>query len=158
MHEFIKAVDQPVAADHVEALVARYGLRKYAGDDHSDEGLPREYYLESKSSGVLIRYYDARLVKTVYLYSGEQEGFSQFPGALIEGLTFRSKRNDVVRALGKPSRTAPALKVPILGSHGGWDRFDKVGYSIHFEYSARTNTVARITIMATCDPRVELSR
>ncbi len=148
MEEFLEAIDQLVTADRVRELIRRYDLSQAMGDDLSDEGLPREYYLESKMHGVLIRHYEPRLVKTVYLYSGTKGGFSRFQGPLIAGITFQSYRDDVVRALGSPSRSANLGVVPFLGSHGGWDRYDRESYSIHFSYSASTTTLEMVTIMA----------
>jgi hypothetical protein len=148
MEEFLEAIDQLVTADRVRELIRRYDLSQAMGDDLSDEGLPREYYLESKMHGVLIRYYEPRLVKTVYLYSGTKGGFSRFQGPLIAGITFQSYRDDVVRALGSPSRSANPGVVPFLGSHGGWDRYDRESYSIHFSYSASTTMLEMVTIMA----------
>jgi hypothetical protein len=75
MEAFLEAIDQLVTSDRVRELIRRYDLSQAMGDDLSDEGLPREYYLESKMHGVLIRYYEPRLVKTVYLYSGTKDGF-----------------------------------------------------------------------------------
>jgi hypothetical protein len=98
--------------------------------------------------GVLIRYYELRLVKTVYLYSGIKYGFCRFQGPLIAGITFQSYRDDVVRALGSPSRSANPGVVPILGPHGGWDRYDRKSYSIHFGYSTSTRMLELVTIMA----------
>jgi hypothetical protein len=148
MEEFLEAIDQLVTADRVRELIRRYDLSQAMGDDLSDEGLPREYYLESKMHGILIRYYEPRLVKTVYLYSGTKGGFCRFQGPLIAGITFQSYRDDVVRALGSPSRSANPGVVPILGPHGGWDRYDRESYSIHFGYSASTRMLELVTIMA----------
>jgi hypothetical protein len=144
---FLEAIDQPVTADRVQELVRRYDLNQATGDDLSDEGLPREYYLESKQHGVLIRYYEDRLVKTVYLYSGTKDGFLRFQGPLIAGITFQSYRDDVVRALGSPSRSGSPGAVPVLGPHGGWDRYDREAYAIHFSYSASTRMLEMVTIM-----------
>jgi len=60
MEEFLEAIDQLVTADRVRELIRRYDLSQAMGDDLSDEGLPREYYLESKMHG--IRYYMVALV------------------------------------------------------------------------------------------------
>jgi|GEM_PF-1469914 len=148
MEEFLEAIDQLVTADGVRELVRRYGLSQVTGDDLSDEGLPREYYLESRMHGVLIRYYEPRLVKTVYLHSGTKDGFCRFQGPLMVGITFQSYRDDVVRALGTSSRSANPGVIPILGPHGGWDRYDRESYSIHFGYSASTGMLELVTIMA----------
>jgi hypothetical protein len=61
MEEFLEAIDQLVTADRVRELIRRYDLSQAMGDDLSDEGLPREYYLESKMHEVLIRYYEPHL-------------------------------------------------------------------------------------------------
>ena len=157
MEEFLEAIDQPVAADRVRELVRRYDLNQTIGDDLSDEGLPREYYLESKKHGVLIRYYEVGLVKTVYLFSGTKDGYCRFQGSLIAGITFQSYRDNVVQALGSPSRTGSPGAVPILGPHGGWDRYDRESYSIHFSYSASTRMLEMVTILAPPDRAARLS-
>jgi hypothetical protein len=84
----------------------------------------------------------------VYLYSGTKDKYCRFQGPLIAGITFHSYRDNVVRALGSPSRTGNPGSIPILGAHGGWDRYDRETYSIHFSYSASTRMLELVTIMA----------
>jgi hypothetical protein len=148
MDEFLETIDQPITADRVRELVGRYDLSLVRRGDPPDEGFPRKYYLESKKHGVHIQYCEAGLVKTVSLSSG-QRGFSPFRGPLIAGISFQSYREDVIRALGSPSRSASPGVVPGLGRPtGGWDCYDRETYSISFSYSATTRMLVLVIISA----------
>jgi|SRR5215510_14058937 len=148
MEEFLAAIDQPVTADSVRNLVSRYGLIEVKRGD-SGLGFPRKYYLESKKHGVSIKYLgEARLVKSVILSSGQGDK-SRFQGPLIAGITFQSYREDVIRALGNPSRSVSPGIVPGLGRPtGGWDQYDRETYSISFSYSATTRMMVLVIISA----------
>src|SRR5262245_34986768 len=103
---------------------------------------------KSKKHGVCIQCCADHLVKTVLLYSGNKDGFCRFQGPLIAGITFQSYRDNIVRALGSPSTSGSPGAAPILGPHGGWDRYDRESYSIHFSYSVTTKMLELVTIMA----------
>jgi hypothetical protein len=96
-----------------------------------------------------MQYCEARLVKSVSLHSGSYPPFSRFQGPLIPGISFQSYREDVIRALGSPSRSASPGVVPILRRPtGGWDRYDRETYSISFSYSATTRMLVLVMIRA----------
>ncbi|MER8583623.1 hypothetical protein NKG95_34000, partial [Mesorhizobium sp. M1423] len=69
-----------------------------------------------------------------------------FDQALFE-IPFLSKRSEVLRLLGKPTKSGAAHRDVILGEYGAWDRFDHADHSIHVEYRPDADRIRRVTLM-----------
>lgn len=82
---------------------------------------------------------DDRL-NTIFLYANRFEGD-------LPDLPFASKRQEVIKRFGAPSKSGGKLSDPILGDYGPWDRFARYGYSIHVAYAVDADTISRITLM-----------
>ena len=82
-------------------------------------------------------------VRTIFLYSDDhrrfEEGIVDFPFSLT--------RQEVMERLGSPSKSGGPVNDPILGNFGTWDRFARLGYSIHVEYRADSDRINKITFM-----------
>jgi hypothetical protein len=126
-------------------------LSAYRLVDHVEEpleaGMEAERYLTSLDDGVQIRLDADGLICTIFLFSAGRDGFEQFQGVLPAGLCFDSRPFDVESELGAPSRSHGPDKT-VLGSHGGWMRYDLPAYSLHFSFSASKGTIDFVTIMA----------
>lgn len=82
-------------------------------------------------------------VNTIFLYSDEHRCFD---GSLQE-VPFSSTRQQVIERLGSPSKSGGRLDDPILGKYGPWDRFARLGYSIHVEYRVNADLINKVTLM-----------
>ncbi len=66
---------------------------------------------------------------------------------LLSEVPFSWTQKQVVDRFGTPSKSGGKSSHPTLGEYGGWDRFDKDGYTIHFEYWHDKDKIKRITLM-----------
>ncbi|MDP2340874.1 MAG: hypothetical protein Q8O67_07955 [Deltaproteobacteria bacterium] len=89
----------------------------------------------SRALGIEMAATRARVIETIFLHSEGHEKFHVWAGDLGKGLTFSSNPARVRAAHGAPSRSGT-----------GWDRFDGVDGTVHFQYG---DTVLRlVTLMA----------
>ena len=99
-------------------------------DDVTDLGL-REAKSESgsgltassKALGIEILASRGRVIETIFLHSEGHEKFHVWAGDLGNGLTFSSTPAQVRAARGAPTRSGT-----------GWDRYDGVDGTVHFQY------------------------
>ena len=82
-------------------------------------------------------------VSTIFLYSDEFNGFDE---SLLDA-PFSSNHKKVIELLGAPSRSGGKISDPILGECGAWDRFARLGHTIHVEYSADADRIKKITLI-----------
>jgi len=79
-------------------------------------------------------------VSSIFLYSnGFDENLLDAP--------FSSSRKQVIEFLGTPSKSGEKITDPILGEYGPWDRFARLGHTIHVEYRADADRIKMITLM-----------
>jgi hypothetical protein len=69
------------------------------------------------------------------------------PSEAATGIPSAATRAQVLRILGKPSRSGVAQVLPILGQQGPWDRWDRPEFSMHVQYSFENGAVAKVTLM-----------
>ncbi|RDZ26008.1 hypothetical protein DX914_19295 [Lysobacter silvisoli] len=84
-------------------------------------------------------------MQVVFLYGGGKEGYHRYGGSLGPGLSFDASRADVESVLGVPARNALPGKT-LLGSHGGWLRYDYPVHSVHFAFDL-TGRLELVTLM-----------
>lgn len=82
-------------------------------------------------------------VSTIFLYSDKYCGFDE---SLFD-MPFSSSRQEVVGRLGTPSKSGGRISDPVLGEYGPWDRFTRLGHTIHVEYRLDADCIRRITLI-----------
>ena len=118
-------------SDAVKAVAAKYSMVRSEADDDGD------FFLESPRAGISIAFISGPFVQAVALHSGGRHGYAAFQNALPGDLTFQSKKEDVRRIFGSPDKhRGPFVSSFDPAPCGGWDLFQRDGYSIHFEYDA----------------------
>jgi hypothetical protein len=111
-------------------------------DDVADLGLTEKksetgtgVTASSKALGIEMSATKARVIETIFLHSEGHEKFHMWPGDLGKGLTFSSKSAQVRAARGAPTRSGT-----------GWDRYDDVDGTVHFQYG--DTGLRLVTLMA----------
>ena len=109
----------------------------------------QDSYLSSEKGGLSIKHNPDGLVTDVFLMSGGKDGYTQFRGALLPGLSFSSSPNDVRAALGEPSCSGDPGVVAGILSYGAWMRYDYPTYSLHVEFRSDSGSgVNQITLIS----------
>ncbi len=145
MESLINLVGERVESTIVRALIESEQLQSSIGED-LEEGEPVRSHLLGRSKGYAFSHTFGRL-DTLFVYVKPKDEYAAFCGLLPHGLTARSTRSDVRKALGTPSRTGEPQTLPPLGRHGAWDRYDSKVRCIHFEYSEPGEEIELITVM-----------
>lgn len=78
------------------------------------------------------------LINAVHLHSRGHEGFEQFPFQ-FNGITFSSRRSEVIQTLGKPLASG-------LGDQGPWDKFKIGDRTLHFVFRQRDEAMLMVSI------------
>lgn len=139
-----KLVASPEA---MEALAHYPGLRPESDDFEAGEGVAPVHYLRSEADGLLIKLSAEGEILAVFLMSEGKEGFSQFHGEMPGQLTFASQPPDVLKKLGAPAFNRPPGTIGTY-RHGELFRYDKPGYSLHFQFRGDRGGIELITAMA----------
>ena len=131
----------------VEVLAKYPSLRPESDDFDASEGMTPVHYLRSESDGLLVKLSAEGEILAVFLMGEGKEGFSEFKGELPGALAFSSQPSDVLKTLGAPAFNRPAGNI---GSyrHGEFFRFDKPGYSLHFQFRGDRRGIELITAMS----------
>lgn len=112
-----------------------------------EEGDLPEHYLISAQNGIQLRLDRNERIAVIFLYGQPKDGFEPYKGGLVSSLSFSSNQRDIQSALGSPSAVGKPGK-SLLGSHGGWIRYDYSDYSIHFSFGVQGGTIDLVTIMS----------
>ena len=146
LDSLVSLVGQSVTASPVQSLVAADRLVASTEPDLAEGETPRSYF-SCTAGGYLLSHRHGR-IETLFVYLTPCGEYRAFRGALIAGLSARSTRADVRKALGRPTRSGEAQTVPVLGRKGAFDRYDNESLCLHFEYSEAGQVVRLITVMA----------
>lgn len=74
--------------------------------------------------------------------------FKSDAAAALAGMSFASSRRDVRGRFGSPVASGAAVRIPGLGDHGPWDRFQiDGGASLHVHYRRSLDAIHLITLM-----------
>jgi hypothetical protein len=139
-------IGQGVNSESVQSIIVTDSLVPSAEDD-LEEGVPPMHYLSSYKGGYVLTHVRGR-ISAAHLFLTPANDYRPFDGALLSGLSRRSTRGEVQHRLGKPSRSAEARTVRILGRQGPWDRYDGEHVCIHFQYAEHDDRIQLITVMA----------
>ncbi|MCI3131503.1 hypothetical protein [Phenylobacterium aquaticum] len=73
-------------------------------------------------------------IVAIQLHASGHERFSEWHGAMPNGLSFRSGRSAARGLLGSPEQTGEVQNIPVLGLKPAWDRFCTGSIALHLEY------------------------
>ncbi|GAB2199496.1 hypothetical protein [Pseudomonas abyssi] len=108
--------------------------------DLLEEGDEQEYYVAGLDHSWEFLLDKCNVVKTVFLYVAA--GYQEFDG--IGQLT---RRDEILKKYGVPSKSGEEKEVSILGKKGAWERYDYSDHVMHIEHSVGMDTVQKITLM-----------
>ena len=148
MDALLGILGKHVLSDEASRELARYPAlrRERQGAEAGDEGVPPVQYLRSEADGLLVKLSDEGEILALFMMSEGKDGFSQFRGELPAKLSFSSTPGDALRALGAPGYSKPAGKVGSF-AHGEHLRFDRPGYSIHFQFRSDRKGMELVSAM-----------
>jgi hypothetical protein len=147
--DIIRIIGLTVDSAAARETLSRFGkLRAYTQDLAPHEGMPPRHYLVSEKEGLEIRHRASGEIDVVFLHSGGTDGFSQFRGPLIGGLSFATTAAEIRLALGPPAFSAPPRDDPILGKYGESLRYDFGSCSIHFQLGVGGRGIDLVTVIA----------
>jgi hypothetical protein len=105
-----------------------------------DEDLPeKEVRYEFEGHGVEVLCDEAERIRTIFLHRGDGEALSE--------VAFSLGRRQVLDRFGFPSKSGAAVRLPVLGDKGTWDRFSFPAGSIHFQYRLDRDEIEMVTLM-----------
>ena len=148
MTALLEILGKHVLSDDASRELARYPAlrRDSAPAGRDDDGVPPVQYLRSEVDGLLIKLSDEGEILAIFLMSEGKDGFSQFRGGLPAKLSFSSTPSEALKALGAPGYSQPAGKVGSF-AHGDLLRFDRPGYSVHFQFRSDRKGIELVSAM-----------
>ena len=107
-----------------------------------EEGIEEQFYINAKNNSFKMILNKEKRIQVIFLYPNKN---GLFP---IEQYTVEMGRDAIRKIHGKPNREGDPKENFIIGSNGGFDRYDKeIVY--HFEYCDKTQTTLKmITLMS----------
>lgn len=107
-----------------------------------DERIDEDFYVKSKDGSFEMILNNEKRIKTIFLYPNDN---GVFP---FEDYTVHMGRNEIRQKNGEPNRQGEPIENSIIGTNGGYDRYDKE-IVFHFEYTDKTQTTLKmITLMS----------
>jgi hypothetical protein len=105
-----------------------------------EEDLPKkEVWYEFEGHGVEVICDEADRIQTIFLHRGDAE-------ALCE-VSFSLSRRGVVERYGSPSKSGNAVRIPVIGDRGAWDRFTFPKGTLHIQYRTDRDEIDMVTLM-----------
>lgn len=143
-----------MTADLPSLLGARlhdFEIRRFFRDIGGQPSVQEEEdgtYYEFLRSGISLLFdLDSRL-KAIHLYSSGRDEYSEYVGNVPGGLTFRDRKEEVIRKLGNPTRSGGGEKTLLADRIAEWVRYDYTNYSLHAEFSEPRGTVSLVTVIS----------
>jgi len=126
---------------HVSDLLAIPPFSGWEVTRSVEEDLPeKEVRYEFEGHGVDVICDATEHIRTIFLRSGDGEALSDIPFAL--------SRKEVLKRLGSPSKSGAAVRLPVLGDKGAWDRFATLpAGSVHVQYRLDRDEIDMVTLM-----------
>jgi hypothetical protein len=146
LESLIGLVGQQVTSAAVQSRVASDRLIS-SSDPDLEEGEAIRSYLSRRPGGYQLIHTDGR-IRTLFVFLVPPDGYQQFCGSLVRGLSLLSTRSDVRKAFGKPDHHGKAQTIPVLGRRGAWDRFDQGPLCWHFQNTEPEERLRQITVMS----------
>jgi hypothetical protein len=105
-----------------------------------EEDLPqKEIWYEFEGRGVEVIGDETDHIRTIFLHRGDGEALSE--------IAFSLSRQAVMDRFGSPEVSGNAVRIPVLGDKGAWDRFRLPSDSIHIQYRLDRDEIDMITLM-----------
>ena len=130
---------------HISEILEKPPFNKWSVERSIEDGLldrKIEYIFEE--NGLEIHCDEDDEINIIFLFSEEYEGFKE---ELFE-LSLSKTSLQVRDYYGNPSKSGEKCTNSFFGDMGAWDRFDKEGYSLHFEYSFDSENINKVTLMS----------
>lgn len=125
---------------HVSGLLSLQPFSNWDFARTKEEDLPEtEVYYEFEGHGVDVVCDASERIRTIFLKGGD--------GEALFGVPFSLKRNDVLDRYGSPSQSGLAVRHPVLGDSGAWDRFTLDAGVLHVQYKFGQDKIEMITLM-----------
>lgn len=134
---------------HVGDLLAMVPFSGWKVTRSVEEDLPKkEVWYEFEDHGVEVICDEVERIRTIFLHRGD--------GEALAGITFSLSRREVLERYGVPSESGAAVRIPVLGDQGAWDRFTLPAAAIHVQYRLDCDEIDMITLICLDGvPRVE---
>jgi hypothetical protein len=147
MTPLIEIVGKSLASPEAIEQLAKYpALRLDPEEAAVHDGADPVRYLRSEEDGLLIKLSSSKEILAIFLMSEGKDGFSQFEGRLPGNLSFSSSPSEALMTLGAPGYSRAAGKIGSI-ERGALLRFDRPGYSIHFQYRSGNGGIDLVTAM-----------
>jgi hypothetical protein len=78
-------------------------------------------------------------IQTVFVHRGD--------GEALVGIPFAMSRNQVLGRFGAPASSGRAVRLPVLGDRGPWDRFDIPEGVLHIQYAVARDEIDLVTLV-----------
>lgn len=106
----------------------------------TEEDLPKkEIWYEFEGHGVEVICDEEERIRTIFLHRGD--------GEALAGVPFTSNRRQVLDYYGIPTKSGEAVRIPVLGDRGAWDRFCRQGAVVHIQYLLDRDEIDMVTYM-----------
>jgi hypothetical protein len=114
--------------------------------DIKPEIMGESLYLNGRDAGISLALCPKQHIQSIFLYAEGVEDFAQYVGHVPQGLSFGSARMDVCAVMGEPAMSADAGGTGIFAIDYSFDRFERDGCYIRFEYTSDATSVRLITL------------
>lgn len=107
-----------------------------------EEGFDEKFYVNSADNSFEMILTDDKVIQTIFIYPMKNGEFS------FQDYRVNMGRTEIRTRFGSPDRQGEPMSNPLIGSSGGFDRFDRE-ISYHFEYANDDQTqLKKITLMS----------
>lgn len=139
---FIRAIGQKLQSEAVEVLWQ--SIEELPLITNDNEAL----FYEFKQSGISCLFNGERILEAIHLFGEKREGFSNYIGALPEGVSFQNSKSEIIQKLGTPSLEGGGKPSILGGSIAIWIKYLHPNYQLHFQFDKVTQKITLITLMS----------
>ncbi|MCZ8216781.1 MAG: hypothetical protein O9262_11105 [Cyclobacteriaceae bacterium] len=106
----------------------------------ADENIEPTWIVKAKDGRYEMILSIDKMIRTIFIFPIQDK---------LDGFDFEASkgRSFIIERMGTPSKSGQEMLLPILGTKGGFDRYDYNDYSIHFEYTLGQQRIEKITLM-----------
>ncbi|GEM_PF-6421391 len=126
------------------ANISEGALFKYFFSNIHLDNVENTFYLTNPKKGIELVISEEKLVTTIHLFSGQENGYSLFNEKMPFNLSFSMSKEDLRKLFGKPNRVGGGHNALYLGYVDPWEKFYLSPYTIHVVY--KNERIAKISI------------